>query len=185
MHKSRRNTKKAKYMKHIVVMIVIQIAIVAVFAQIDQINEQIDLRDLKSAEIIVDSTSYNYLFLGGSKFSLSASETCYTFPKFPVSGTSEYSMKQLYEAISPGDSLSIQYIIEGDQNLILDAELDGTALRSVNVYKQHLEKQRKLTCIIYTIVETVFLLVVLSIFSFWLFINHKEIKRRFLRKVRK
>ena len=169
MRKTNRNIKRVKFFKRLAVFFVAQAIIILLFVCIDksQSDDLAESVDLKESTVVVDEVSYEYKFLAGSMFSFFSDSAEYHFPKYPIAGTNEYSMRDLYETVNAGDELTIQYVERPTGHTVIGAQKGDTVLRSVEPYDDFLREQHVLTIIALAVVEVIFAAVL--IFFVWFY----------------
>ena len=115
-------------------ILAIQVIVLVAFAIILSSTYTVKDEDLKNAIIVVEEKDYSYEFASGRMLTIVFENQKYSFAKFAVAGTNEYSMEELYTSISVGDRLSVKYIEASESNLIIGATLGTTEMRSVKGY---------------------------------------------------
>lgn len=174
MRKTNRNLKRLKFFKRLAIFVAVQILLIVLFVGIDRdiVCDFIEESKLTESVVVVETTKYEYKFATGRVFSFFADGKEYHFPKFPIIGTNEYSMKHLKQAVCEGDELVVQYVEGSREYKVIGAQKGNTTLRSVEAYDHYLRQQHTMTIVAFVIVEMVFLAVlVLFVLFYW-----KEIK---------
>ena len=103
---------------------------------------------------------------GGTKISVTFNSSQYHFPKFSVLGTDEYSSSEILDSVKAGDCLSIGYIIDHDENIIVQANNGETKIRSLDGYNTWLHQQQVLGWIAFSFAQVIFLFV-LVLYVVW------------------
>jgi hypothetical protein len=160
-----------------IVFLLIQAIIISLFILIRHNHTPVENQDLKKAVVVVDNVEYEYQFISHRMFSIYSDSKEYAFPKITIINTSEYSMYQLYKTINIGDSLTIEYIEDGENNKIIGACLNNITLRSVNGYNSFIKTQQVLGVLAFIMVEIIFVVI---LFLFLLFYR-KELNSFFLK----
>lgn len=171
MKKTNLNTKRTKFIKRLLLFSAVQVLIIAV-AVISFNTVDIDSDELNTATVVVDEIVYEYEFISGRVFAFYSKGEKYCFPKYPVYNTNEYSMNQLYETITVGDELVVEYMDETDRKLIFSAKKEGNILRSLDGYFDFAKNQRTAGIIGCTIIELVYL----AILILFILYHYKELK---------
>lgn len=142
---------------------IIQLCIILLFAYVWNSLSPAHESELKSATVEIEEVEYEYLMFTRRKYSFVSNFERYSFPKFPVLGTGEYSMEKLYKTARVGDVLEVEYIQDEDGNTVIGAKKDGEVLRSVDGYNNHIKQQRTLTIITGSVIEVIFIAVLIFI----------------------
>ena len=176
MRKTNFNLRRLKFLKRMIVFLLIQAIIISLFILIRHSHTPVENQDLKKAVVVVDNVEYEYKLIGDRMFSIYSDSKEYGFPKIPTINTSEYSMYQLYKTINIGDSLTIEYIEDGENNKIIGACLNNKTLRSVNGYNSFIKTEQVFGVLTFIIVEIVFVVILLLFLLFY----RKELNSFFL-----
>ena len=172
MKKTNRNLKRIKFVKRLLVFVIIQVVLAVLAILVLKITSPINPSELKSATIIVDEVEYEYRIINRRMFRVFSSSNEYAFPKFPINGTTEYSMAELYTAINIGAELTVEYIEMGNQNLVIGARLNNEVLRSVDAYNKFTVTQQITSIVTFSIIELIFI----TILVFFVLYNCKALK---------
>lgn len=172
MRKTNRNLNKIKLAKALIVFFLVQLCLIVAFALINRSHAPLDLSNVKKETIVVDEVTYEYL--SGGHVTLFSNSKEYVFPKYPVAGTREASMWELYEVIEKGDSLTVEYMEKTNRNgayrLTLSVYKGDQPLRTEAAYSKFLAHQRTLGVITFGIVELFFFVIL----AFFLIIWHRR-----------
>lgn len=178
MRKTNLNLKRARFAKRLIIFPVIQALFAAIFVIAFNSNAPVNTNEIQTSLITVEKIECESKFLVGEMTTLTSNGVEYHFPKFPVVGTNEYSMHELYESIRPGDTLVVSYVDRNsrsspnEQRTVLDARSETQQFRSFEAYNRYCSKQRVTGIIICSIVEFVFLIC----FTFFVVHNLFELK---------
>ena len=178
LRKTNSNIRCVKHIRKIIVFLIVQLLIALVFFFIFASVTDIDETKLCSSQIIVDGVEFEYKFMVGEMFRFTSDSVEYVFPKFPILGTDEYSMFELYNTINVGDVVFVEYTQKGDYNSVIGAAKGEQILRSKTAYLDYLRRQRIVTVVALVVVEVIFVLC-LILFVWW---NWKDFKRMFRKK---
>ena len=142
---------------------VIQLCIILFFAYVWNSYSPVYESELQSATVKIEEVEYEYLMFTRETYSFTSNSEKYSFPKFPVLGTGEYSAGKLYKTARVGDVLEVEYIQAEDRNIVIGAKKDGEVLRSVEEYNKNIKQQRTLTIITGSVIEVIFIAVLIFI----------------------
>lgn len=169
MRKTNLNLKRVKFFKRLAVFMAVQAILIVLFVGIDCdiADDFIDENDLKESVVVVEKTTYDYLFAVGRVFSFFADGAEYCFPKYPIIRTIEYSMHDLRQVIGVGDELVVQYLEKPTGYEVIGAKKGDVVLRSVESYDHYIREQHTLTIVAFVVVETVFVAVLVFFVLFY------------------
>ena len=153
-------------------ILAIQVIVLVAFAIILSSTYTVKDEDLKNAIIVVEEKDYSYEFASGRMLTIVFENQKYSFAKFAVAGTNEYSMEELYTSIRVGDRFSVKYIEAPESNLIIGATLGTTEMRSVKGYNNYMSTQRVISIITFSIVEIVFV----ATLALFVVLNNNDLK---------
>ena len=158
MRKTNLNIKRMEFIKKLCVFLLIQVALILCFNLIMTYGTG-EIQNPNTSTIIVDQISYEYKFMNGRMFSVFSNGNEYSFLKIAVADTNEYSMQELFENISIGDELVIDYVENRSSYLIIGARKNGEVLRSIEEYNKFAKKQHILGVIAFVTIELIFVAV--------------------------
>lgn len=172
MRKTNLNIKRVNFFKKLSLFLIVQIIIVILFVLLINTSSPVNENALNKKIISIDKIEYHYVFMSGSHLSFYSEKEKYSFPKFPVLGTNEYSIPDLHDNIAVGDTVYVEYIKDGDSNIVIELHKGESFLRTSNGYNNFQRTQRPLCIIAFSIIEAFFL----SALAFFILLYGKEIK---------
>ena len=146
-------------------IVLTQIVILLLFLWGIYESKPVKMEDCTSEKIVVEDKEYARKLFGEYNCYVSYLKSDYVFPNLGVLG--DYTSKELYEIIQIGETMEILYTkrlgIWGCQNLILDAESETGEYLDFDLYNQQKGKAFTAMIVIFSIVELIFLSVVVCI----------------------
>lgn len=161
MSNKNRTLKIKKLMHKMVGLILMQILLLVVFGYIIYTNTPPNSNHIHQTIIKVDEIAYHHSFLNGDMLKVTSDNKTFGFPRYPIRRTTDFSIYELYDFISIGDTIEIMYTEEdgllGNQYTIVNAISNDVPMRSIEVYDSYLRKQRTIGIVIFAVVEVVYL----------------------------
>lgn len=158
MKSTRFSLPEKKLLRMVIVLFLIQLAIFFAFVSMFSDSQQINVKDTKQIDIIVDDVYYFRVPREDWLFVVSDS-TEYLFKSRSTFG--EYSVSRLYESIHEGDKLSLMfretYTILGKVNLVVDAQSQTETYRTIENYNEGKKGVPIVISIIFSIIEVGFI----------------------------
>lgn len=166
MKKFKLSVIEKQSLRSIFIIITIQILIIQVFVTGYKNSFPVEIQDTKCVDITVSDVikvygrhrtlAVNvYTYLDGSDY------TKFVFPRSVL--PDEYSCDELYDALFPGESLSLRYVerrsIIGWKNIVVEARTATDVYRTLDGYNNSDDKESRIIMIVLlSIIEVVFLI---------------------------
>lgn len=159
MKKRKLSLVEKKGVKAFLLLFLIQFVIILSFLCLARGSQQIDTNDIKQIDITVDNIyiirvpKEDWLFV-------IADSTYYLFTSRPT--FEDYSVHELYNSISKGDSLSLAYyeldsILFKGVNTVVDARTETEVYRTFKEYNRGKQGVYIFIVILYSMIEIVFI----------------------------
>ena len=178
MRENKVSLVEKKVLRIFTIFVLVQLIIAFIFICMLAESQQINVDDIKQIDITIDDVYYFRVPRNNWLFIVSDSSK-YLFKNRSTS--EEYSVSELYEAISEGSELSLIYqekdTIFGKTNLIVDARTKTEVYRTLEEYNRAKQGLPLIVIIFFSIIEVIFV----GIFAVYVWINFnvfKEIYRR-------
>ena len=171
-----------KLLSATLVLILLQAIIVFAFVRLLIGSQKIDISETKQVNVTVGDVYYSRV-PRENRLVIVADGVKYLFQGRPT--VDEYSVYELYNAISIGDRLSIAYyestnIFFEKVNVIVDARTENEILRSLEAYTRGRQGVPVFVVILFSVIE----LVLLGIVFVYVWLNY-NIFQKFYRNARK
>lgn len=162
MKKSKFSSDEKKLFRVLLALILLQSVTVFIFSHMLFESRQVNIRDTKEIDIIVDDF-YRYRVSKEAKLVIVADGNEYLFNS--RSSFAEYSVDELYNSISEGSCLSLIYYetyeISGRVNLVVDARSENEIYRTIEEYNRGKQGLPVFVVIIFFATEIVFVGIIL------------------------
>lgn len=162
MGKFKLSTSEKKLIRTVLVYVLIQSLIVLAFMSMFRASHPVNIQDTKQIDITVEDTYYISI-PKHSQLVVVATSGKYSFVNY--SRFDEYSANEIYESISKGDKLSLTYYegysIVGKINRVVAAQTENETYRSLQGYIRGHQGLPAIIVLIFSIIEFVFIGLVL------------------------
>ena len=163
MRKTNLNIKRRKFTRQIIMSFVLgQITIFLLWGSLLYMSQPVNLSECTTRKIMVENIEYEHIYQE-HVCRISSNGIQYEFPSLGIWG--KYSSADYYEEMKPGKILEITYTSDRSffrkYNLIVDARNESTIYLNFDSYNNQKEKAFIATIVIFSIIELVFLTILI------------------------
>ena len=160
----KKNSKKRKFTKILIIFALVQLLIVGFLSMEIFQHQQANENNIKTITVTIEQIKKSQTFFSrvDDVVMICSDSVWYQFLPVSTISNDEYGINELYEALSVGDELTIQYheltrLFER-MNYIADARSENTVYRSIDEYNIRTRDGFKEDIIAISILEGLFLL---------------------------